>query len=100
MNRVFARGKRQLVAITFIFTITSILLLPSQKAFTQEIPIPAITPQPEETEETAPDGLFFADIIVRGQPVFQVGSVSDVSASQRAQIVNRRRSGYFGTTSK
>ncbi|BDA75633.1 hypothetical protein CAL7716_097990 [Calothrix sp. PCC 7716] len=95
MNRVFTRGKRKLVATTFIFTITSVLLLPPEKAFTQEIPIPAVTPQPEETEETAPDGLFFADIIVRGQPVFQVGSVGSVNATQRAQIVNRRIAGIL-----
>lgn len=34
--------------------------------------------------------MYFADILVRGQSVFQVGSLSDLSASDRAQIVNRR----------
>ncbi|MBW4512223.1 MAG: mechanosensitive ion channel family protein [Scytonematopsis contorta HA4267-MV1] len=91
MNRVFHRGKHKLVATTFIFAITSVLLISPEKAITQSIPI---TPQQEETE-TATDGLFFADIIVRGQPVFQVGSVGDVNATERAQIVNRRIAGIL-----
>lgn len=95
MNHVLGRGKRKLVITTFILTITSVLLLPPEKAFTQEIPIIPPAPQPEETEETTPDGLFFADIVVRGQPIFQVGSVGSVSASQRAQIVNRRIAGIL-----
>ncbi|MGL5832883.1 MAG: mechanosensitive ion channel family protein, partial [Waterburya sp.] len=58
-------------------------------------PTPA-TPQtttasPQKTNDSIPsDGMYFADILVRGQPVFQVGSLSDLSASERAQIVNRR----------
>ncbi|MBW4604873.1 MAG: hypothetical protein KME29_36300 [Calothrix sp. FI2-JRJ7] len=70
------------------------LLISPEKALTQQISITPTTPQPEETE-TATDGLFFADIIVRGQPVFQVGSVGSVNASQRAQIVNRRIAGIL-----
>lgn len=58
-------------------------------------PTPA-TPQTttaslQRTNDTIPsDGMYFADILVRGQPVFQVSSLSDLSASDRAQIVNRR----------
>jgi small conductance mechanosensitive channel len=91
MNRVFHRGKNKLVATTFLFTITSVLLILPEKAITQPIPI---TPQQEETD-TATDGLFFADIIVRGQPIFQVGSVGNVNATERAQIVNRRIAGIL-----
>ena len=36
------------------------------------------------------DGTYFADVLVRGQPVFQVGSLNDLSAGQRAAIVSRR----------
>lgn len=39
--------------------------------------------------------LFFADILVRGQPVFQVGSVASLSAAERAQIINRRIAGVL-----
>ena len=36
------------------------------------------------------DGIYFADILVRGKPVFQVGSLAQVSARERAKIINRR----------
>lgn len=52
---------------------------------------PQTTTAPQRTNNSIPsDGVYFADILVRGQPVFQVGSLSDLSASDRAAIVNRR----------
>jgi small conductance mechanosensitive channel len=33
---------------------------------------------------------FFADVLVRGQPVFQVGGLPDISAADRAGQINRR----------
>lgn len=35
-------------------------------------------------------GIYFADILVRGKPIFQVGSIGELSARQRAAIINRR----------
>ncbi|MBD0334727.1 MAG: mechanosensitive ion channel family protein [Cyanobacteria bacterium Co-bin13] len=56
-----------------------------------------IAPEAVATTEAAPavgaaptEGLFFADVVVRGQPVFQIGGLSDLSAAERAQIINRR----------
>ncbi|HSM81900.1 MAG TPA: mechanosensitive ion channel family protein, partial [Nodosilinea sp.] len=49
------------------------------------LPAP-IAPQPDTPE----DELFFADVLVRGQPVFQVGSLTELGASERAAIINRR----------
>jgi small conductance mechanosensitive channel len=78
---------RQLLVVIFLLTV---LLVPTGKALTQEIsPIP-VTPPPSETEQTSRNGLFFADIVVRGQPIFQVGSLGELSAKERAQIINRR----------
>jgi small-conductance mechanosensitive channel len=94
MDSQFQRSKRRFVAIASVVLLTS-LLLPSGKGLTQEIPIAPVTPQPPGTEAVPTDGLFFADIVVRGQPVFQLGSVGDVSATQRAQIVNRRIAGIL-----
>lgn len=75
--------------LTVIFLL-SVLILPTQKGITQEIsPIPLTSP-PSQTEENPTSGLFFADIVVRGRPVFQVGSLGEFSAKQRAQIINRR----------
>ncbi|MGB3200154.1 MAG: hypothetical protein WBA99_04585, partial [Nodosilinea sp.] len=42
-------------------------------------------------QTTAPaEEVFFADVVVRGQPVFQVGGLPDTSASDRAGKINRR----------
>lgn len=65
-------------------SMAGVLLLGSAAA--QETPSLA-TPPPQTT---APEGLFFADVMVRGQPVFQIGGLSDLSATERARIVNRR----------
>ncbi|MDB9446429.1 mechanosensitive ion channel family protein [Anabaena sp. CS-542/02] len=79
-------GSRQLLVILILLS----LILPIQTGRTQEIsPTPVIS-QPSPPEQTPTNGLFFADIIVRGKPVFQVGSLGELSATQRAEIINRR----------
>lgn len=95
MNHVFDCGKRRFAATTAVFIVSCLLLIDSAKGLTQEVPITPATPQPTDTETIPIDGLFFADIIVRGQTIFQVGSVGDVSATQRAQIVNHRIAGIL-----
>ena len=40
--------------------------------------------------EAPGDGIYFADVLVRSQPVFQIGSLNDLSASQRAATISRR----------
>lgn len=50
-------------------------------------------------QENSEDDLFFADVLVRGQPVFQVGSLSSLSAANRAQIINRRIAGLLNQSS-
>lgn len=48
----------------------------------------------EPAADSAPaapnDGIYFADILVRGRSVFQTGSLNNLPASQRAAIVSRR----------
>ncbi|MBW4483967.1 MAG: mechanosensitive ion channel family protein [Tildeniella torsiva UHER 1998/13D] len=41
---------------------------------------------------------FFADVLVRGQPVFQVGGLSDISAADRAGQINRRIAALLNQT--
>ncbi|NEP17749.1 MAG: mechanosensitive ion channel family protein [Leptolyngbya sp. SIO4C1] len=56
------------------------------------------TPVPEASTEAiaaTTDGLYFADVDVRGRPVFQVGSLADLSAQQRAEIISRRIAGLI-----
>lgn len=49
-------------------------------------PDPNASPVSESTRE----GLYFADVLVRGRPLFQIGSLAEISARDRAQIINRR----------
>lgn len=58
----------------------------------ETLPILSQPPEPAKPPET---GLFFADVLVRGQPVFQVGSLGELSAAERAQIINRRIAGLL-----
>ncbi|NMG60249.1 mechanosensitive ion channel family protein [Geitlerinema sp. P-1104] len=52
------------------------------------IPMPA---SENSTLRSNPDGdVYFADILVRGRPIFQVGSLADLGARERAKIINRR----------
>ena len=79
-------GSRQFLVVIFLLGV----ILPTQRGLTQEIsPTPVIS-QPSQPEQTPTTGLFFADIVVRGKPVFQVGSLGELSATQRAEIINRR----------
>lgn len=62
--------------------------VPASLAQEEGLPIP-VTPTP--AQQIAPTtGVYFADVVVRGRPVFQVGSLSDLTARERAQIINRR----------
>lgn len=80
-----------------------ILLLPAAGLQAQEeeaspaepAPAPALPGPAPSLPEPAEDGIFFADVLVRGQPVFQVGSLTGLSARDRAQIINRRIGGLL-----
>lgn len=65
----------------------------------QEESSPADLPAPVSNSipsTSAPeDGVFFADVLVRGKPVFQVGSLANLSATERATIISRRIAGLL-----
>jgi small conductance mechanosensitive channel len=89
-NKNFVTSKFLTHYLAKVVLFASLFLLPTGKGLTQEIPPTNISPQPTESEAIPEDELFFADIIVRGQPIFQIGSLSELSATERAEIVNRR----------
>ncbi|MGB3199252.1 MAG: mechanosensitive ion channel family protein, partial [Nodosilinea sp.] len=66
-----------------------------EAASSEELPATPVAPAPTRDRDRDDEGLFFADVLVRGQPVFQVGSLADLSASDRAQIINRRIGGLL-----
>ena len=80
-----------------VILMTSLMIANASIGLAQSADLtPAIPPpttaetQPSNSKSILSNGVYFADIVVRGQPVFQVGSLSDLSASLRAQILNRR----------
>ncbi len=86
--------KRRFGAICATVLVATLLLMPpavGQEAAVDMLPPPQTSAEPAEEAVAAPgDGLYFADVIVRGQTVFQVGSLNDLPASERAAIINRR----------
>ncbi|NJM84747.1 MAG: mechanosensitive ion channel family protein [Leptolyngbyaceae cyanobacterium SL_1_1] len=73
-----------LVAVGVVWTVAPIPLLAQLDGSTSELTAPA------SDSATQSSGLYFSDIIVRGRPLFQVGGLADISAQERAQIINRR----------
>ncbi|MEM7768974.1 MAG: mechanosensitive ion channel domain-containing protein [Cyanobacteria bacterium P01_A01_bin.37] len=54
------------------------------------LPDNTTTSTANSADDLSSSGLYFADVIVRGRPVFQIGSLADISAQERASIINRR----------
>lgn len=76
-----------------VMMVASLLVVVPRQGLTQDAsPPPAQSSHAPQfsTEPTAANGVYFADILVRGRTIFQVGSISNLSASDRAQTINRR----------
>jgi len=70
-----------LVTITICWWLTPLALSQDEDVVVPTEPTPVAIPS---------DGLYFADILVRNRPVFQIGSLPQIDASARADIINRR----------
>ena len=70
-----------LVAIAISLWFTPLALTQDEEIVTPTEPAPVAIPS---------DGLYFADVLVRNRPVFQIGSLPQIDASARADIINRR----------
>ncbi|MEO0348485.1 MAG: mechanosensitive ion channel family protein [Cyanobacteria bacterium P01_A01_bin.15] len=99
-------GKRWL---KIVFTTTFFLVLSTTAALGQGAAPEESVPEESAVEgaiinntaspPTAPeDGLYFADVMVRGQSVFQVGSLNNLPASERAAIISRRIASLLEST--
>lgn len=85
-----SKSQKRLPQLRIAVFVTSLMFATSSASLAQEAPLPLET-TPSPTSVTVPaDGLFFADILVRGRPIFQVGSLPELSATERARIINRR----------
>ena len=83
----FKRYRRSRLTAIFIVAI-AISLWFTPVALTQDEEI--VTPTEPTPVAIPSDGLYFADVLVRNRPVFQIGSLPQIDASARADIINRR----------
>lgn len=76
---------------TFVIFATGFFFFASpDRSFAQDEMVP-IPPSANSTLRSNSDSeVYFSDILVRGRPVFQVGSLADLGARERAKIINRR----------
>lgn len=74
--------------ISGLVIVSSFFLLIIPHGLTQE---ETMLNESVKVENQTPDNsVYFADVVVRGQPIFQIGSLAQMNARQRATIVNRR----------
>ncbi len=55
------------------------------------------TPAASTADNPSDRDFYFADVLVRGRPIFQVGSLADIDAQTRAAVINRRISSLLST---
>jgi len=85
--KILLNGSRRLSLVVFA---TGFLFLASpHRSVAQDemVPVPASANSPLGSADSE---VYFSDILVRGKPVFQVGSLADLGARERAKIINRR----------
>ncbi len=82
------RPKKSQVTVTFIAVIALSLGI-TPLALSQEAETIS-TPTKPASNVIPSDGLYFADVVVRNRPLFQIGSLPQIDASARAEIINRR----------
>ena len=71
-----------IVAIAFSFSIAPTTLSQDEE--------PLLAPTKPTSVVIPSDGLYFADVVIRNRPIFQIGSLPQIDASARAGIINRR----------
>ncbi|MFZ1025878.1 MAG: mechanosensitive ion channel domain-containing protein [Limnoraphis robusta] len=85
--------------LTLFIAVTAFLLItPITIAQTEDFVVPTPQQSPASPANQTQDGLYFADVLVRGRPIFQIGSLAEVSATNRAQIINRRITSLISQT--
>lgn len=94
-NLFYLSLKRSRLTTVFLLAIAFCLsIAPSSIAQDEEI----VTPTEPAPTAIPSDGLYFADIIARNRPIFQIGSLPQIDASARAEIINRRIASLLSQT--
>ncbi|MEO1005952.1 MAG: mechanosensitive ion channel family protein [Cyanobacteria bacterium J06638_38] len=84
----------------FALTITialSVFITVAPTALSQDEEV-IVTPNQPTAVAIPSDGLYFADVVVRNRPIFQIGSLPQIDASARAEIINRRIASLLAQT--
>ena len=66
----------------------------SQDAGVQDAAEPAVSEAPAAT----PTDAYFADVLVRGRPIFQIGGLATIDAQSRSAVINRRITSLLTST--
>ncbi|MGB7443451.1 MAG: mechanosensitive ion channel domain-containing protein [Coleofasciculaceae cyanobacterium] len=85
--RHFSKNSHQLPILIFAVGLF-FTAVPGTLAQEESLPVP--TTENAATSSDPNDGVYFADVMVRGRPIFQIGGISELGARERAQIINRR----------
>lgn len=87
-----------------VLTLLGAMLVFSSSSIAQELEaetpeVETVTDPPASTLSNASaSDFYFADVLVRGQLVFQVGGLADIDASSRTAVINRRITSLLSST--
>lgn len=81
--------------ITIALATISFRVAPSFAQDAEPVPVAS----PPSSAPIVKEGLYFADVEVRGRPIFQVGSLRGMDAGERAATINRRISSLLTRSS-
>ena len=86
-HQISFRARSHLIAIFLTTVVLSSSIVPMAMSQDES---DIITPTEPAPTAIPSDGLYFADVVVRNRPIFQIGSLPEINASARAAIINRR----------
>jgi small-conductance mechanosensitive channel len=86
-------------AIAAAFGLMLSLMSPAMGQEDSSEVVPSLPSAATQPSPSAPQSdVYFADIEVRGRPLFQVGGLTDLSATARSAVINRRIASILATT--
>ncbi|MGB3613201.1 MAG: mechanosensitive ion channel family protein [Elainellaceae cyanobacterium] len=92
------RRRRQWV-LAIAVSIGILLLTPTVGVVQEaDIPAEAVAPGPSEAPAATSTDSYFADVLVRGRPIFQIGGLATIDAQARASVINRRITSLLTST--
>lgn len=99
----YTRPKRSLQNLWIIGVCTGLMILaplhsPAQDAEADSAGEAIAAPADSTAVDPSDSDFYFADVLVRGRPVFQVGGLADIDAQSRAAVINRRISSLLSNT--